>query len=159
MSDRTGFAVGRVSPIVFYDNSAGEVVLPPSADVARYYYSEFRDGSGRTYRDRGFELREAGTLAEVDALQRRLVERDRREAEGQVDRQEAATAEAWRRRGSDLYARMVSAATPEYEKEFIRAYLQVRDDKRARYRQAWLERQSYLWAREQDSAHAVEGVK
>ncbi len=159
MSDRTGFAVGRVSPIVYFDNFAGEVVLPPDSGAARYYYSEFRDATGRTYRDRGYELREAGTLAEVDALQRRLVEQDRREAECAADRSEVSSAEAWARRGSDLYGRMVSAATPEYEKEFIRAYLLVREDKRARHRQRWLERQSYLWCREMDSAHVVEDVK
>jgi DNA polymerase III delta prime subunit len=49
----------------------------------------------------------------------------------------------------NIHARIASGATSEYEKEFLRLYLPLRDErKREKYRQRFLEAQWYLYARE-----------
>jgi hypothetical protein len=144
--------LGSLSPIVYFENARGEIVLPPSASEARLFYEGVRDASGKTYRDWGFEWREADSLAKVDDLQNRLVEQDRRQAEGAAERDERRFAAGWARVRDNLYSRMISSSTSEYEKEFIRLYLELREDKRARHRQRWLERTSYLWCREMDAS-------
>lgn len=144
-------ALGTLDPIVYFENSEGAIVLPPETATARYFYEGHRGGSGRTYRELGFEWREAGTLAEIDALQKRLVEQERREAERNAEVDDARSRMIWEKVGASLRARMVSSSTSEYEKEFIRLYLELREERRARHRQRWLERTSYLWAREFDS--------
>lgn len=146
------FKLGSLDPVVYFQNSRGEIVLPPDSTLARYFYEGARDSNGKTYRDLGFEWREAGTLAEVDDLQRRLVEQDRRSNEAGAERDEALRGESWRRVGDRLRARMVSSSTSTYEREFIGLYLRLRDEKRAKHRQRWLERVSYLWAREMDAS-------
>lgn len=150
--NRTGYALGRLNPIIYYENAKGDITLPPTTEDARYFY-EAPDYQGASYRSKGFEIREAGTLAEVDRLQRRLVEIEQRKMGAAAAHDELVSAELWNKRGEDLRGRMVSSTTSEYEKDFIRLYLQVRDDKRARHRQRWLEAQMYLEAREMDSNH------
>jgi hypothetical protein len=50
-----------------------------------------------------------------------------------------------------IYQRISSSVTTEYEKEFLRLYMQLRDErKREAYRQRYLEAQWYLSAREND---------
>jgi hypothetical protein len=140
--------MGTLSPIVFFENSVGEIALPPTTEEARRIYET-------SYRARGWEWREAGTLAEVDALQRRMVEAERRQLERELERDDRVVETAQARVRSRLYARMASSTTSEYEKEFIRLYLQLREEKRATYRQRWMERVFYLWSREQDSGTKV----
>lgn len=144
--------LGTLDPVIYFENSNGEIVLPPNSSEARYFYEGFRQASGKTYRELGFEWREAETLAEVDALQRRLVEQDRRANERNAERDERSRSASWQRIGDSLRARMVSSSTSPYEREFIALYLQLREEKRARHRQRWLERTSYLWAREFDAS-------
>jgi hypothetical protein len=144
VSDRTGFALGQLSAIVYFENADGEIVLPPTTEDARYFYEAH-------YRGKGYEIREAGTLAEVDRLQNRLVEAERRKNERAAEHDETISAARWREVGDRLRQRMVSSATTPYEREFIELYLKLREDKRDRHRQRWLERVSYLFAREMDS--------
>ncbi len=144
--------LGTLDPVVYFENSRGEIVLPPTSEDARYFYEGVRDPSGKTYRDLGYEYREAETLAEVDALQRRLVELDQRTNAQNAQRDDEGRKESWRRIGDSLRARMVSSSTSPFEREFIRLYLELREEKRARHRQRWLERTSYLWAREMDAS-------
>ena len=153
-------ALGTLDPIIYFENSQGEIVLPPTTPEARYFYEGRPDATGRTYRDHGFEWREAGTLAEVDKLQARLVEQERRANEQASARDDARSQEIWAKVGSSLRARMVSSSTSEYEKEFIRLYLELREERREKHRQRWLERVSYLWAREMDSgAKATDRIR
>lgn len=143
--------LGSLSGPVYFENSKGEIVLPPSEADARHFYEGVRDATGQTYRDRGFEYRKCETLGEVDALQRRLVEQDRRANERHAQMDESRRAGAWQRIGDSLRARMVSSSTSAFEREFIELYLRLREEKRAKHRQRWLERTSYLWSREMDA--------
>lgn len=141
---------GTLEPIIYFENSRGDIVMPPDTPSARYFYSEKRDARGLTYRDHGFEWREAGTLEEVDRLQKRLNDHERRKAEAAAERDEEKYRERSRSVRDSLYGRMVSSSTSPYEKEFIKYYLQLREEKRERHRQRFLEATSYLWAREMD---------
>lgn len=99
----------------------------------------------------GYEREEYDTLPEIDKLQGILQqqEKDAAEREMTFDAAQFRTqTDAIRDR---LYARISSSATSEWEKEFLRLYLQLRDErKREQYRQRYLERQWYLYAREND---------
>lgn len=98
----------------------------------------------------GYELRGAETLAEVDRLEATLVAQERAEWEREYEHDEQRS-EAGRAKVRDaLYAKLTSNSTDEYEKEFIRNYLQLREDKRGKYRQRHLERTAFLWARHND---------
>ncbi len=142
--NKTGYAPGRVEAIVYFASPSGEVVLPPTTEDARWLYRTH-------YQNHGWEWCEASTLAEVDALQDRLVSLEKDKLEREVERDERMLAPRREEIRSALYQRMTSAKTDEFEKEFIRLYLQLREDKREKWKQRWLERTSYLWAREQDS--------
>jgi hypothetical protein len=141
--------LGTLDPVVYFENSAGVIVLAPSTADARYFY-EWEDRWGRSYKNTGFELREAGTLQEVDALQDRLQAQERAKLEAAAEKDEVLYRARARGVADSLRARMVSSSTSPYEREFIELYLQLREEKRAKHRQRFLETTSYLWAREMD---------
>ena len=129
---------GTIEPVIYFRYPDGHVTLAP--------YSDFPTPEGA--------IREgADTLKEVDRLQERLVEQERREWEQEVEQD----AERFKSRMDEvrdrLYARMTASSTSEYEKEFIRLYLQLRNEKRKKYQELWLQRTAYLWARENDSGN------
>lgn len=100
----------------------------------------------------GYEQCAAETLADVDKLEAALVQQEREGWEQEAEIDEMKFSEARNAVRDRLYARMTSAATDEWEKEFIRLYLQLRDErKKEMYRQRFLERQAYLWARHNDT--------
>lgn len=157
MSDRTGYARGSLEPVIYFENSSGYVILAPQqigqgTNLARKIYEE-------KYRGAGWEWREAGAngLHEVDALQKRLVDqevsRDRRMADKSSQEREMVRRDI----AESLRARMTSSGTSEFERDFIRHYLQLRDDsKRDKYAQALKHHNYYLWSREQNSGTKVE---
>ncbi len=119
----------------FFERASGVILLPPDSTTPCPF---------------DCVEREANSLAEVDALQRRLQQQtyERRQQELQTD--EEAFAAAREQVRSDLTARLSSAATSEYEREFIRLYLQLREERRAAYRSRFTADTAYLLAREND---------
>lgn len=103
----------------------------------------------------GYEIREAGTLAEVDRLQKRMVEQEMKVRRGWAERDELTYALQWRVTGDRLRSRMISKDCSPYERDFIQAYLQLREEKRDRHRQRWTETVMYLHARENDSGTSL----
>jgi len=102
--------------------------------------------------------REANTLAEVEALERRLQLASRCVAEQEVERDDAVFAASRERVRADLTTTLASSHTDPFEKEFIREYLKLRDEKRARHRQRFLERQSYLMALAHDESKSADSM-
>lgn len=155
MADRTGIARGSLRPVIYFINAAGNILLPPeeigNPGYARMVYE-------KRYKDQGYEWREAGTLAEVDTLQNRLIEQETRRNTAMADEVGKKREECFKRTGETLRARMISADTSEYERDFIRAYLQLRNEKRDKYRDALTHRNYYIYAREQDEAKKVEDL-
>jgi hypothetical protein len=127
---------GCIEPVIYFRYPNGHLVLAP--------YSDFPTPSGA--------IKEAAdTLAQVDrleaALQRQELDRGEQELQHDVERIQAKSQEVRDR----IYARMVSGSTTPYEREFLRLYLQLRDErKREKYRQRFLEYSMYLSARHND---------
>lgn len=146
----TGYALGRLNPVVYFINVAGIVALPPSTEYALMVKDRMKH--------RGFELREAGTLAEIDDLQKRMQDQEYRANQARLEVEQALGA---RIRGSirdRLYQRMVSSSTTPYEREFISNYLQVREDKRHKYQQRFMADQCYFEQREMNNKHHMQDV-
>jgi hypothetical protein len=128
---------GCIEPVVYFRFPNGHITLAPYSDMPTPN-GAIREG--------------ADTLAQVDRLQERLLSQEKQQWEREAQRDAATFGKLEEAVRDRLYARMTSAATDDYEKEFIRLYLQLRDEKkRKRYRDLYLQRTAYLWARENDS--------
>ncbi len=104
--------------------------------------------------------REANTLPEVDALQKRLQQETYEKCQRELMRDEDAFAAARQQTYDSLYTRMLSSATSEYEKEFLKYYLQVhRDEKRAEYQRRFLCDRAYFEQREFDKPKSREQIE
>lgn len=137
-------AMGTLTPIIYFVNRDGNISLPPVSDCPT---------------PRGYERREAGTLAEVDALQSRLQDQERRQLEEEHMLDEARWGAVRQRVSDNLRQRMVSADTSPYERDFISAYLELREEKRAKYQQRFscdLAARSVLEIREFDRPRTLE---
>jgi hypothetical protein len=137
----TGYAQGRLNPILYFENSAGEISMPPTTEEALRFKKQMEA--------KGWELREAGTLSEVDKLQTRLQELEIRRVAPNLEHHQKVREAVRKQVSSNLYARLATGIG-DYEKEFIRCYLQLREEKRDRYRDIWTQRQMYLHVREMD---------
>ena len=152
--DKTGMVMGRVSPIIYFEDAGGNIMLAPDTETANHFWRNHRDRLGRTLFDKGYDLREAGTWKDVQTLQDRLVAQEEESKRRLLENHQEVREDFRRRVASDLYAKLISSGTTEYEKEFIRAWLSLRDEtKRDRYREALEQRAQYLWAVEMDSGH------
>jgi hypothetical protein len=127
--------------LVFFENARGDISLPPTGD---------------TPCPPGYQRSEANTLAEVDRLQSRLQEATRRRCAAELQHDEEAFAEARERVRSAITARIASSATTPYERDFLRAYIQLREEKRAKYRARFACDTAYLEMRENDRPRNAE---
>lgn len=139
------YAMGSLDPIIYFENNRGDISLPPSTQDALRIKDEMRH--------RGFELREAGTLPEVDALQKRLQQQEYDEGQKDLEHDERTFGAARKRVRERLYSRMVSGSTSPYERDFIKQYLMLADEKRSKWRNRFTADVSYLNIREYDSKH------
>ena len=127
---------GTVAPVVYFRYPSGHLTLAP------FTACPTPDGAIRE---------EADTLSQIDRLvdTLRKQEYESSQREMQHDMNQFATIERSIR--DRIYQRMTSSSTSEYEKEFLRLYMQLRDErKRELYRQRFLEAQWFLHSREFD---------
>lgn len=133
--------LGTLSPVIFFVNhrdpahEPGYILLAPHSDFAT------PEGYSREYAD---------TLSAVDRLQSRLQEQEARLWQQEADASLAVGAERREAIADSLRQRMCSSSTSAYEREFIRLYLQLREEKRQKHQQRFLERNAFLYAREFD---------
>jgi len=125
----------------YFERSNGDILLPPSDD---------------TPCPSDCIAREANTLTEVDALQRRLQQATYARCQRELQRDEEAFAAAREDVRSRLTSRIASSATSEYEREFLRSYIQLREEKRDKYRARFTCDTAYLELRENDKPRNVE---
>lgn len=147
-------AMGRLNPVYFLENAAGHVMLLPEEigqgpALARRIWTE-------RYKDHGWDWREAGTLSDVDRLQQRLEAQMVAEEQKRANVMDASDARAHHRTASNLYQRMISADCGVIERDFIRAWLDLKADKRSQWQQRVQETIGYIWARENDQRTRVE---
>lgn len=126
---------GCIEPVIFFRYPSGHLTLAP--------YSDFPtpDGAIREYAD---------TLAAVDALEARLQQQERAEWEREAQRDEELLFARRKALRDRIYQHMASSETDPWNKEFLRLYIQLDDDKKDRFRQRFLEREMYLHARHND---------
>jgi len=143
----TNYKRGSLNPVVYFINSAGEIDLPPSTDQAL----AIRD----TMRRRGYELKEAGSIPEIDELSERIFEQERRKMEKQLELTVAMVTELKRASRDRMLARAVSSSTSPFERDFLLYYLQIHDpEKKAKYMEQFMHRQMYFEQREHDGNNA-----
>lgn len=100
----------------------------------------------------GYERCGAESLSEVDKLQRVLIYQERASAQNEYFHDEATFGARQQAIRDRLYARMVSDSTSPYERDFIKSFLELRDEKkREKYAAAFEHRAMYLHARENDT--------
>jgi len=153
MPDKTGYAFRRLRPVIYLENSSGHLLLLPEeigkgTELARKIYEE-------RYRAQGYEWCEAGTLDDVDKLQQRLAAQERAILQQQADRVGNVNAAAHKRTASSLYNRLTSAGVSQMEKDMIRAWLDLQNDKKCKWQGAVEQTDMYIWAREQDAGTQV----
>lgn len=129
-------APGQIEPIIYFKNVSGKLML------AAYSSQPTPDGWMRE---------EADTLPLARDLERRLQSQDHDEAEREGIRDQMATMARRQAVRDALMARIHSSAATEYEKEFLRYYIQLSNEKCALYEQRWLERTTYLHALHYDT--------
>jgi hypothetical protein len=127
--------------LVYFEAADGTISLPPEDS---------------TPCPPGYDRREANTLAEVDRLQSRLQRATYERCQRELMRDEQACAESRERARASITARIASAATTDYEKEFLREYIKLREEKRDKYRQKFACDVAYLEMRENDKPRNAE---
>jgi hypothetical protein len=127
--------------LIYFRSRDGVIALPPTDD---------------TPCPPNHERCEANSLNEVDALQRTLQAQTYARCQSEQTRDEVAFAEARERVRSDLTARLSSRATTQYERDFIREYLKLREEKREKYRARFACDTAYLEMRENDKPRNAE---
>ena len=137
--------LGTLSPVVYFVNSSGADRDPqhPPGYLMLAPYTDFATPHGY--------LREyAGTIREVWTLQKRLQDQSRAEWEREAEYNHeliAAKREEVRER---LMSRLCSGDTSEYDKEFIRCWLRLREEKHDKYDRLFMQRNAYLHVAEND---------
>jgi hypothetical protein len=101
----------------------------------------------------GYSREAARTLLEIDRLERTLVEQEVSLAVSEHLRDEAAFATRERAIRDRLYATMTSGSSSQYEKDYAREWLALRDEKkRKKYAEIFEHRAMHLHARHNDMA-------
>lgn len=154
MADRTGRALGTLDPVIYFKDSKGHIVMPPM-EIGQGPALAHRCFEER-YKDKGYEWCEAGTLHEVDRLQKQLVAQESRIRADQGQRMDDVREAVRRETAGNLRQRMQSSSCTPYEREFIQLWLAMDEDKRKVFTQRWTERNDYIWAREFNSKSKIE---
>lgn len=94
---------------------------------------------------------EADDLRQVDRLQKILLQQELDRAQRENIREEMVFGPLRQIVRDRLYARMTSSSCSEYEKDFIREYLKLREEKRRKHEERFRHTTLYLHAREMDS--------
>ena len=127
---------GTVAPVVYFRYPNGHLTLAPFTDCPT------PEGSIRE---------EVDTLPQIDKLVDILRRQEYETSQREMHYDQALIATKDKEIRDRVYQRISSSATTEYEKEFLRLYMQLRDErKRELYRQRFMEAQWFLSAREND---------
>lgn len=142
--------LGTLSPVLYTLCSAGHVVLLPYSDCptpdgCEYLHPVTSVRCGLPVHREG-----ADTLTAIGRLERRLTAQENakvfHEREAGADMREAAA----ERVRANLLAKLASSGTPDAEKDFIREWLKLSDERRARHMSKWEQYCVYIHAAHYD---------
>ena len=130
-------ARGQIDGPWYFINAVGRILLPMDYENARFLEP--------TMSKRGYRLEQVRTLHDWLRIERIIRAQDRLEIESEIYREQCGPV-AQKRADvrSRLYTRLASSHTSEYEKDFIREWLSVREDKREKYISKLAEVQTYF---------------
>ena len=149
MSDRTGFARGRIAPAIYFENvrnpnyPVGYAFLAPSGVQAKRAYEE-------RFKADGWQWCEADTWDALTKLQKKLIAQETERNERIVAADNVDRNRIRRETSERLKTQMLRSDTPDFERRFIAAWLDSHEDRRSTYEQRWRERQYYIEAVEFD---------
>lgn len=142
-------ALGTLEPVTYFEHHiTGEIAIPPTDEMAQ--------AVKKVMESRGFNYREACSLHEIDALQKKITEFEHRKA----DQLKEADEERYKRLKGSAYHRLIdrmtSSRTSPFERDFIRNYLMAKEAKRAKWvKQFDLWQTAHFTLRENDNLHRV----
>lgn len=117
----TRYQKGTFEPVVYFENYRGTIAIPPSTEDALHLKAEMAR--------KGFVLREACTLAQVQALQKTIQEQEVRIREGRLEREEHMFKQARDERRTRLMQRRNSSSCSPFERDVIDAHMKHMDEK------------------------------
>jgi hypothetical protein len=148
-------ARGTLRPVIYFTRGPEDPILLAGFDEG--HPEQARKVYELKYKLEGWNWNETETLADVDRLQKRLIAQEERRIEKEGSLNQEQRERLFSDTGSRLRQIMQSSSTSPYERAFIQAWLNLRDDKkRDQYAQRLTEHNYYLWARENDSTTKIE---
>jgi len=140
--------MGTLQPILYFENfKTGEISMPPTDEIAYHIKSEMQR--------RGFELKEAGTLREIDKLQHKMQDWEYAVGQRAMERDDQLMVRVRRNTRERLTTRMISSSTSPWERDYIKSYLMLAESKREKWRKEHdLYRNCYFALRENNSLQA-----
>jgi hypothetical protein len=135
-------SAGHIEPIIYFVCGSSALSNPPRP-IGYVLIAPYTDCPT----PEGYRREEARYLSDAYELEKKLVQQEREGQEQEVEL-ERARDQQWHQKIRDrLYVRMISSSTDVYEQEFIKAWLQLKDEqKRNKYAQFLTQRQMYLHA-------------
>ena len=127
--------LGTLTPLIYFVNHRDPAHPPGYILLAPYTDAPTPDGYSREGAD---------TLAAVDRIQTILQNQEFEAARREADYNDLLTRDRFAEVRDRLVARMVSSSTSPYEREFIAAYLRLREEKREKHRRVFETRVAYL---------------
>lgn len=165
MADKTGRALGTLSPVIYFEKTNGGITLQGIYHERHLALPPIEIGQGpglaraiweKRYRPMGYQWCEADTLSKAQDLQQRLIAQETKilQHQGHVD--EERRKHVHKQTASSMRQRMASSSCSAYEREFIRLWLEMTEEKQKQYTQRFSERNMYLQALEFDNNHHME---
>lgn len=164
--NRTGYKMGTLSAVIYFEKADGSIVPVHGCPIEKHILippSEIGDGGRlarmlweQKYKAMGYAWCEAGTFKEVQELQRKLVVQEMKVNHhmGSYDHEVRKRVHA--KVAESLRQRMASSSCSPWERDFIKAWLDLREDKQDEYTRKWEQKQYYLQCVEFDSTHKLE---
>ena len=170
--NKTGYKMGSLSPVIYWVKVNGTVrvhgcqienhiLIPPTeigdnGALARSLFEDKRVPGRPTYKEQGYQWREAATLADVQKLQRDWIEQEMKVKRHMGHYDASVRKRVHSEVAGRLRQKMASSSTTPFEREFIQHWLDMRETKQDEYTKKWEDLHFYNQALEFDSNHKLE---
>lgn len=171
-TNKTGHKLGTLSPTIWWENAKEvihihgcpinkHILIPPTeigdgGRLARMLFEDNRIPGRLSYKDRGYQWNEARTLREVQTLQNRWEEQEMRVLRHMGHYDHEVRKKVHSEVAGRLRQTMSSSSTSQFERDFIRLWLDLRNDKQDQYTKKWEDKIMYSQALEFDAGHHLE---
>lgn len=145
-----GRKFGTLNPVIFFRCKSGHIVLAPYSECPTPSACEFQAPITSHICGQPCERDGADTLVAIDRLQHSLSSQENQKHSIEQHFDTMQTEPGRQRVHDSLYSRLVSSATPEMEKDFIREYLRLRPELRGKHHAKFAAYSVYVHAREFD---------